>query len=695
MRVLHIITRLANGGAGENTLYSVNGIHPEEYSVDLAVGENNEPAMMEKIRISDRVTLLTVTGLRRDPSPASELTALRQIRRLIREGNYAIVHTHGAKAGILGRLAAKKEGVPIIINGIHGITFSEEMGRLSRTIYRWIERYVARFTTHFVSVGHDIMNKYLEARIGEPEEYTVIHSGMELSRFQEAGTLPPAQIVAVREELGIPPEATVVAKISRLEKRKGYPYFLRAAQRVCQSCSPQQSGVYFLIVGDGPEMEPMQALARELGIADQVIFTGYRTDVERMFAAADIVALTSLWEGLPRVLVQAAAVGRPIVTFNCDGAWEIVEEGTTGYIVGMRDEESFARRLERLVADPELRRNMGAAARAKVDESWSREAMARSIEELYRRLLEDHGLPVPEARLRGDSGRGQELSDQPPRNVGRREPLRIAMVTQEDPFYIPLFFREFFRLAEVRQELAPAAAPASIPTSGTPVELKGIMIQRALGNKTSKGLAKRIWRLYGTLGFVRMGFRYVAAKIGARLLPRRSLAGLARGAGVPLLPMEDANGEEFLTFVRENRIDLVISVSASQIFKGEILSAPTYGCINLHNAPLPHYRGMLPNFWQLYHGEGESVLTIHQMVEDLDKGDILLRRATPITKEMSLEDLIRTTKLRSARALWHLLDRFATATVTVTPLPDEEGSYFTWPSREQAKELTRRGRKLL
>ncbi len=104
---------------------------------------------------------------------------------------------------------------------------------------------------------------------------------------------------------------------------------------------------------------------------------------------------------------------------------------------------------------------------------------------------------------------------------------------------------------------------------------------------------------------------------------------------------------------------------------------------------------MLPNFWQMYQGEKESVLTIHQMVENLDKGDILLQRATPIREEMSLEQLIRTAKVRSARALWHLLDRFATESVEVTPLPEEEGSYFSWPTREEAKEFRRRGRRLL
>ncbi|MFP4331305.1 MAG: glycosyltransferase [Spirochaetaceae bacterium] len=672
LRVLHIITRLANGGAGENTLYSVNGIDPERYKVDLAVGENNEQAMIDKITISPDVSLKTISGLRRDPSPWQELRALSEIRRLIREGNYAIVHTHGAKAGILGRIAAHREGVPVIINGIHGITFSDQMGRVSREVYRLIERYVARFTTHFVSVGEDIKEKYLAAGVGSREKYTVIHSGMELSRFQAAADLPAEEIAAIKEELGIPPQATVIAKISRLEKRKGYPYFLRAAQRLLRSCSPQQTGVYFLIVGDGPELESMRAYASELGVAERVVFTGYRRDVERMFAASDIVALTSLWEGLPRVLVQAAACGKAIVTFDCDGAWEIVEEGRTGYIVGMKDEANLYRRLDRLVADRRLREEMGRRARSKVDESWSREAMIRSIETLYDQLLENRGLPAPGAR----------------REAGH--PLRIVMVTQEDPFYIPLFFREFFRLAELRRELVDGAA-----TPGRPVEIRGVMIQRPLGNRSASGLARRIWQLYGSLGFVRMGVRYLGAKLLKQLDPRRSVEGAARSAGVMVLPMRDANGESFVNFVRDEQIDLVVSVSASQIFKAEILNAPRKGCINLHNAPLPRYRGMLPNFWQIYHGESESVLTIHQMAEELDRGDILLRRPTPIRPDMSLEELIRETKVKSARALWTLLDRFATDTVEPTPLPDEAGSYFSWPTRQEAREFRRRGRKLL
>ena len=285
-----------------------------------------------------------------------------------------------------------------------------------------------------------------------------------------------------------------------------------------------------------------------------------------------------------------------------------------------------------------------------------------------------------------------------------QETFRIVIVTQEDPFYIPLFFREFYHAgAEARSAGDTGHSSASSASSAprTPrisIDIAGVMIQRALGNRTAQGLAKRIWRLYGTGGFLVMGARYAWRKGLGLLGPwAPTVAGYSRRARVPVLEFDsnDANSAEFIDFLKRQSIDLVVSVSASQIFKPPVLSAPALGCINLHNAPLPHYRGMLPNFRQLYHGEAESVLTIHQMVADLDKGDILAQAATPITETMSLEQLMRETKKRSARVLWNTLVRMTEEGVETRPLPEEEGSYYTWPTREEARELRRRGRRLL
>ncbi|MEX2445503.1 MAG: glycosyltransferase family 4 protein [Alkalispirochaeta sp.] len=411
--VLHIITRLANGGAAENTIYTVNGLDRSRWAVDLAIGGEpgaDETDQVEKLAIAEDVTVHRIPSLVRNPGPG-EVRALGDLRRLIRAGGYRVVHTHGAKAGILGRMAARREGVPVIINGIHGHTFSPQMNPLARVVYRGIEKRVARYTTHFVSVGDDLRQQYLAAGVGTAERFSVIHSGMELERFTAAGRMDEARRTAIRAELGVPAEAVVYANISRMEPRKGHRFFLEAAAALvggpaapgveaeAAPTGPQAGSAsgtevsdgrdpWFVIVGDGPEEAALRRQAQELGISRRVVFTGYRGDVENMFAMGDVVVLTSLWEGLPRVLVQAAATGRPAISFACDGAGEVIEDDVNGWVVPMRDTDAVADRMRRLLREPELRRSFGEAGRAKVNDSWTVEAMVEQIDALYRRLLD-------------------------------------------------------------------------------------------------------------------------------------------------------------------------------------------------------------------------------------------------------------------------------------------------------------------
>ena len=267
-------------------------------------------------------------------------------------------------------------------------------------------------------------------------------------------------------------------------------------------------------------------------------------------------------------------------------------------------------------------------------------------------------------------------------------PLEIAIVTQEDPFYIGTFFDEFLHRGAEHRDVA---------------RIRGVFVQDALGSGTGRGLAARVWSLYGTLGFIRMGFRYLGAKLVGRGIDER-----CREAGVPVpsLPAErsiggaraakrpprrnNVNGPAFHAWVREQEIDLIVSVSASQIFGKTVLSLPTIGCVNLHNAPLPKYRGMLPNFRQMYDRREVSVLTIHEMVPDLDQGAVLHRGETPIAPGMSLEELMTATKRSSARALWEFLATLHRGEATATPLTGE-GSYYTWPTRREVREFRRRG----
>lgn len=278
--------------------------------------------------------------------------------------------------------------------------------------------------------------------------------------------------------------------------------------------------------------------------------------------------------------------------------------------------------------------------------------------------------------------------------------LRVLLVTQQDPFYIPEFFSEFNRRYRCGGDEF--------------VEIVGVTIQAPLGSRRAQDLARRIWSLYGTRGFIRMAGRYLAVKLRAvcRRRWQHSVRWYCEAAGIPMVDLapersigrdgtprgepraNNVNGPTFHRLVERERVDLIISISASQIFGSHTLSAPAVGCINLHNAPLPKYRGMLPNFWQLYHGESESVLTIHTMVQELDGGEILAQVATPIEPDTTLESLMRESKRRSARALWEVLRAIHDGSAERRAMSDGEGSYFTWPTRREARELRRRGRRV-
>lgn len=264
--------------------------------------------------------------------------------------------------------------------------------------------------------------------------------------------------------------------------------------------------------------------------------------------------------------------------------------------------------------------------------------------------------------------------------------MNILFVTQQDPFYIPIFFQEFFRLYKQQEE---------------EIEIQGVVIQPSLGKNSKLTLLQQIWGLYGSVNFLRQAGRYITKKFNYALyglgLKEEVLAtpALFRNYNLDILPYTDVNASEFIEFVENEGIDLVVSVSATQIFSKELLAAPRQECINIHSSPLPEYRGMMPNFWQMYHDEDYSVLTIHRMAEEVDKGEIIYQRKTEIKPDMTLEELVCEVKVNAARALWKVLEQYVSGKVEYTPVPDEEGSYFSFPTKQDAEEFRARGNQLL
>jgi len=261
-------------------------------------------------------------------------------------------------------------------------------------------------------------------------------------------------------------------------------------------------------------------------------------------------------------------------------------------------------------------------------------------------------------------------------------PLSVVFVTQDDPFYVRIFFEEFVQACEERGEI------------------KAVVIAPAMG-KGFVGLLRQMYSFYGAGNFVWVGTRYLLHKVVSKLPAwargRRffSVEQVCRHYGVRVMRTRDLNSPEFLAQLAQWRPDLIVSVAAPQVFREALIRLPRLGCINIHNSKLPKYRGMLPNFWQMFHGEKTVGTTIHRINAGIDDGDILLQTETPVGTGESLDALIRRTKRLGARLMIDMLKRFRAGEVPALENRKEEATYFTFPTRRDVEEFRRRGYRLL
>ena len=259
--------------------------------------------------------------------------------------------------------------------------------------------------------------------------------------------------------------------------------------------------------------------------------------------------------------------------------------------------------------------------------------------------------------------------------------MRIAIVTQEDPFYLP-----------------PALEAVCDARRG---EVVAMIILPAF-NEGLGDTAKRLYQFYGPVDFVRLGMRFAGAKLADRVNRVRPLTraysatDVARRHGVPVYTPAKINASEFVEVLRGTiRPDLLVSIAASQILRRAVLEVPRLGCINMHSAPLPRYQGMMPNFWTMVHGEPEAAVTIHYMVEKLDAGDIILQWPVPIEPGDSLHDLMVRSKEVGVRCLLQAITQIEAGTAERRPMDTGQATYFSFPTRDAAQRLRRQGRALL
>lgn len=381
IRVVHIITRLIIGGAQENTMLTAAMLDRSQFDVSIVSGPQTGPegSLIEEVRARG-IRLTIEDSLVRQISPVSDLSALVRLTAHMSRGRYDIAHTHSSKAGILGRWAARLAGVRVVVHTVHGWGHHARQHPLSRATYIGLEKLTLPITDRLVAVSQLDVEKGLQAGIGQRDDYVVIRSGIELNRFGRS----PAARAEIRSQLGIPGDAPVIGSVTRLSSQKAPLDFVRAAHLVLQDFP----GAWFMIVGDGPLRPKVENLAADLGLSDRLVMTGLRRDVPELMAAFDIFCLTSLWEGLPRVLPQAMATSLPIVATAVDGSAEAVVDGLNGLLVPPADTQAIASAIISMLQAPEIAARMGSAGQMRAAQFGAR-TMVDEIGDLYRLLLGD------------------------------------------------------------------------------------------------------------------------------------------------------------------------------------------------------------------------------------------------------------------------------------------------------------------
>jgi glycosyltransferase involved in cell wall biosynthesis len=383
IRLVRVIARLNIGGPTIQAITLTRLLEPRGYATTLVHGrEEPTEGNMKYLAEHLGVRPLHIDWLRRKPGPY-DLRALPALMRTMRARQPQIVHTHAAKGGTLGRLAARLAArQAVLVHTFHGHSLSRYFSPRTARMYARIERFLARRTACLIAVSEEVRDDLVALGVAPRERFEVIRLGFDLSPFVPDASTRARERARVREELGIAEDERVVTLIARLVPIKRADRFLRVAQRLSA-----QPGVRFLVVGDGERRGELERSAEARALGEKLIWTGFRRDIPEICFASDVVVLTSDSEGTPVSLIEAQAAGVPVVGTAVGGVGSVVEDGVTGHLVEDVDEDRFADAVEGLLADPRRARRMGEAGRARVLQMFSLDQLVDELDALYRRLL--------------------------------------------------------------------------------------------------------------------------------------------------------------------------------------------------------------------------------------------------------------------------------------------------------------------
>jgi glycosyltransferase involved in cell wall biosynthesis len=380
LRIAHVITRLINGGADENTVISCNEAVRSGHQVVLVHGAQTRPEILATV--DERVNIVELPSLMRPIAPLGDVKALGDLVRTFRRLRPDVVHTHTSKAGILGRLAAHVARVPVVVHGVHIVPFVN-VGRLETFAYLTAERAVQGMTHAFIDVSPGVRDLCVKAGVGAPERHHVVESGFDLSRFRVA-----KQPGDWRELLRLEPDdprPPVVLMLAVFEARKRHLELLERLPGI----AARFPRVRFVFAGDGSLRDAIATRVRTLGIERNVVLTGFHPHPEQLIALADICLLASAREGLPRVLMQYLAGGKPAIAPALPCIDDVLRHDVNGLIVRSDDLDGLADAVVALLDDPARRARLARGAETTQLSEWDAARMGERLEAVYADVIRE------------------------------------------------------------------------------------------------------------------------------------------------------------------------------------------------------------------------------------------------------------------------------------------------------------------
>jgi glycosyltransferase involved in cell wall biosynthesis len=400
IRVLRLIARLNMGGPALHVAYLTRGLDERGYETTLLAGSlSRGEGSMSFVADELGVRWHPVAHLHRDISPLYDPLSVARLVKWIRGVRPHILHTHTAKAGAVGRIAAALAGEarpPIVVHTFHGHVLRGYFDPATTAVFRSLERTLARTTTRLVAVSPEVRDDLVALGVAPVEKFSVIRLGIDLDGRIAAA----ADGAGLRRLFGVPSDEFVVGWIGRMTAIKRLQDVLESFRRL------RERGVAarLCLVGDGPDREQVEQVAHDLGVARHTLFVGYQREVAPYYALFDALVLPSANEGTPVVAIEALAAGKPVVATRVGGVPDVVEDGRAGLLVEVGDVGALAAALERLARDPDLRRSLGEYGRERVVPRYRVERLVDDVDELYRELLRERGLPLPAGRARPAGG---------------------------------------------------------------------------------------------------------------------------------------------------------------------------------------------------------------------------------------------------------------------------------------------------